>query len=255
MSVTPHVARSGLKPGSSRFIRSLFFKLHGPGHDHTLGQASATVIPPPPGTPNRLGPRALSSVAARRALRTEKVARPGKEYERRGDRSQRRPPGCSRWHDPSMPTALITGITGRDGLYLAELLLTKGYDVHGLVRGRTTRRAGLVEKHLPDVRLTPRRPHRHVQPARGTAGLRPRRGLQPRRGLVRRLLVGERPPHHRRDRQGRAQPAGGASAAHRRRREAVRFYQASGPREMFGKVQETPQHERTPAAGRGRRTA
>ena len=33
-----------------------------------------------------------------------------------------------------MPRALITGITGQDGSYLAELLLEKGYDVHGLVR-------------------------------------------------------------------------------------------------------------------------
>ena len=30
--------------------------------------------------------------------------------------------------------ALITGITGQDGSYLAELLLTKGYDVHGIIR-------------------------------------------------------------------------------------------------------------------------
>ena len=30
--------------------------------------------------------------------------------------------------------ALITGITGQDGSYLAELLLTKGYEVHGIVR-------------------------------------------------------------------------------------------------------------------------
>jgi GDPmannose 4,6-dehydratase len=33
-----------------------------------------------------------------------------------------------------MPTALITGITGQDGSYLAELLLAKGYEVHGLIR-------------------------------------------------------------------------------------------------------------------------
>src|SRR5687768_2100255 len=33
-----------------------------------------------------------------------------------------------------MPRALITGITGQDGSYLAELLLDKGYEVHGLVR-------------------------------------------------------------------------------------------------------------------------
>jgi len=37
-----------------------------------------------------------------------------------------------------MPKALITGITGQDGSYLAELLLEKGYDVHGLVRRVST---------------------------------------------------------------------------------------------------------------------
>lgn len=35
---------------------------------------------------------------------------------------------------PRMPTALITGITGQDGSYLAELLLEKGYTVHGIKR-------------------------------------------------------------------------------------------------------------------------
>src|SRR5438128_5119477 len=37
-----------------------------------------------------------------------------------------------------MPTALITGITGQDGSYLTELLLDKGYDVHGVVRRTST---------------------------------------------------------------------------------------------------------------------
>ncbi|TIP61946.1 MAG: NAD-dependent epimerase/dehydratase family protein, partial [Mesorhizobium sp.] len=35
-------------------------------------------------------------------------------------------------------TALITGITGQDGAYLAELLLSKGYEVHGLARRSST---------------------------------------------------------------------------------------------------------------------
>jgi GDPmannose 4,6-dehydratase len=35
-------------------------------------------------------------------------------------------------------SALITGITGQDGSYLAELLLSKGYDVHGLIRRSST---------------------------------------------------------------------------------------------------------------------
>lgn len=52
-----------------------------------------------------------------------------------------------------MPTALITGITGQDGLYLAELLLEKGYDVHGIIRGQNNPRRGLVERLVPDVTL------------------------------------------------------------------------------------------------------
>lgn len=44
-----------------------------------------------------------------------------------------------------MKTALITGITGQDGSYLAELLLEKGYEVHGIVR-----RASLINTHRID---------------------------------------------------------------------------------------------------------
>ena len=43
--------------------------------------------------------------------------------------------------------ALITGITGQDGLYLAELLLVKGYEVHGLVRRASTFNCSRIE-HL-----------------------------------------------------------------------------------------------------------
>ena len=48
-----------------------------------------------------------------------------------------------------MPAALITGITGQDGSYLAELLLDKGYDVHGLVRRSSTEKFDRIE-HLRD---------------------------------------------------------------------------------------------------------
>jgi GDPmannose 4,6-dehydratase len=54
---------------------------------------------------------------------------------------------------PSTRTALITGITGQDGLYLAELLLAKGYDVHGVIRGQNNPKRDLVRRLLPDVRL------------------------------------------------------------------------------------------------------
>jgi GDPmannose 4,6-dehydratase len=48
-----------------------------------------------------------------------------------------------------MPTALITGITGQDGSYLAELLLGKGYDVHGVVRRASTESFDRIE-HIRD---------------------------------------------------------------------------------------------------------
>jgi len=46
-----------------------------------------------------------------------------------------------------MPTALITGVTGQDGSYLAELLLEKGYEVHGIVRRSSTETFERIE-HL-----------------------------------------------------------------------------------------------------------
>ncbi|MEI5671664.1 MULTISPECIES: GDP-mannose 4,6-dehydratase [unclassified Nocardioides] len=143
-----------------------------------------------------------------------------------------------------MPSALITGITGQDGLYLAELLLSKGYDVHGLVRGQNNPKGWLVEQHLPAVKLhygdltdmsSLMRALRESDPdevynlgavsfvayswenAQLTTDVTAKGVLNLLEAL--RLHAGDRPEH-------------------------VRFYQASSS-EMFGKVQETPQHERT----------
>jgi GDPmannose 4,6-dehydratase len=61
--------------------------------------------------------------------------------------------------DPvSQPRALITGVTGQDGSYLAELLLAKGYDVHGLVRRSSTFNRSRIDHihhddHLPGANL------------------------------------------------------------------------------------------------------
>ncbi|MFT4028596.1 MAG: GDP-mannose 4,6-dehydratase [Protaetiibacter sp.] len=52
-----------------------------------------------------------------------------------------------------MPRALITGITGQDGLYLAELLLGKGYEVYGLIRGQNNPKLELVQRTVPEVKL------------------------------------------------------------------------------------------------------
>jgi len=49
--------------------------------------------------------------------------------------------------------ALITGITGQDGSYLAELLLSKGYQVFGLIRGQDNPKRAIVERMFPKVEL------------------------------------------------------------------------------------------------------
>jgi GDPmannose 4,6-dehydratase len=52
-----------------------------------------------------------------------------------------------------LPRALITGITGQDGLYLAELLAGKGYQVFGLIRGQSNPKRELVERLVPGIEL------------------------------------------------------------------------------------------------------
>src|SRR2546428_4136657 len=54
-------------------------------------------------------------------------------------------------HDMAPRTALITGITGQDGTYLAQLLLSRGYTVYGLVRGQNNPRLAMVASLSPGV--------------------------------------------------------------------------------------------------------
>ena len=63
--------------------------------------------------------------------------------------------------NPTNPTgkrALITGITGQDGSYLTDFLLSKGYEVHGLIRRASTFNTGRIDHlyqdpHESDVKL------------------------------------------------------------------------------------------------------
>ena len=57
-----------------------------------------------------------------------------------------------------MKSALITGITGQDGSYLAELLLGKGYEVHGIVR----RSSSFNTERLDDIYQEPHQPNRNL---------------------------------------------------------------------------------------------
>lgn len=52
-----------------------------------------------------------------------------------------------------MPRALITGVTGQDGFYLSRLLLSKGYEVFGLVRGQNNPKIPILEKEVPGVKI------------------------------------------------------------------------------------------------------
>ena len=59
---------------------------------------------------------------------------------------------------PERKRAFITGITGQDGSYLVELLLDKGYEVHGLIRRASTFNTARIDHlyrdiHDPDVRM------------------------------------------------------------------------------------------------------
>ncbi len=68
-----------------------------------------------------------------------------------------------------MKKALITGITGQDGSYLAELLLEKGYEVHGIIRRSSSFNTGRIDHiyqdpHEPGLPALPalRRPERRL---------------------------------------------------------------------------------------------
>ena len=141
----------------------------------------------------------------------------------------------------SIPTALITGITGQDGSYLADFLLTKGYRVVGMVRRSSTENferiehlRGQVEICQADLldQLSLINLLRQVRPGEvynlASQSFVPTSWEQP-------VLTGE----------FTALGVTRMLEAVRLVDREIRFYQASSS-EMFGKVQEVPQTERTP---------
>lgn len=144
-----------------------------------------------------------------------------------------------------MKTALITGITGQDGSYLAELLLAKGYDVHGVVRRSSNFGTSRID-HLYD------RLHLHYgDVCDGTAMSRLVRSVAPDEvyhlAAQSHVRVSFDQPVYTTDAVGvgtlrmlEAVRDGQESC-----KKTIRFYQASSS-EMYGKVAETPQRESTP---------
>ncbi|MGA9141216.1 MAG: GDP-mannose 4,6-dehydratase [Methanocella sp.] len=138
-------------------------------------------------------------------------------------------------------SALITGITGQDGSYLAELLLKKGYEVHGLVRRTSSVNTSRLETFMDNVHLVP------GDLTDESSLISAIRQSEPDEvyNLAAQSFVGSSwsQPLFTGDVTGlgvtrllEAIRSAGVDA---------RFYQASSS-EMFGKVQQTPQTEKTP---------
>ena len=143
---------------------------------------------------------------------------------------------------PRPASALITGLTGQDGSFLAELLLEQGYDVTGLVRGAPDRSLGCSEHLREQVEPGARRPARSGLPARGDRAEPARRDLPPRRPVVRARLVGAPGRDVERDRR-LDRDACSRSCARSAPSTRV-FVAASGA--MFGEAPQSPQREDTP---------
>jgi GDPmannose 4,6-dehydratase len=149
-----------------------------------------------------------------------------------------------------MKKALITGITGQDGSYLAELLLSKGYEVHGVIRRASTFNTARIDHLYRDPHVNGVRLFLHygdladsVQMVKLLYRLQPDEVYN--LGAQSHVRVSFDIPEYTGDVDGL-----GVQRILEAIREAgllkkVRFYQASSS-EMFGKVQEVPQTERTP---------
>ncbi|QDU32283.1 GDP-mannose 4,6-dehydratase [Poriferisphaera corsica] len=148
--------------------------------------------------------------------------------------------------------ALITGITGQDGSYLAELLLEKGYEVHGLIRRSSTFSTERIDHIYADPHESGVRLHLHYADLTDGAGLsRVIREVKPTEvynlGAQSHVRVSFDQPVYTADAVG----VGALNLLEAIRDyqdlsgEKVRYYQASSS-EMFGKVAEVPQKETTP---------
>lgn len=143
-----------------------------------------------------------------------------------------------------MPRALITGITGQDGLYLSELLLAKGYEVFGLIRGQNNPKRELVERTVPGVRLLTGDLTDMSSLVRALADSRPDEVYN--LGAISYVAYSWENAKVTADvtGQGVLNMLEAIRLHSRGDMSGIRFYQASSS-EMFGKVQEVPQREST----------
>ena len=149
-----------------------------------------------------------------------------------------------------MKKAFITGITGQDGSYLAELLLQKGYEVHGLVRRASTMNRGRID-HLQPYETGPnQRLFLHYGDLADSVSLvKLLYALQPDEiynlAAQSHVRVSFDIPEYTADITGVGAQRILEAIIESGIGKKVRFYQASSS-EMFGKVQAVPQTETTP---------
>lgn len=146
-------------------------------------------------------------------------------------------------------SALITGITGQDGSYLAELLLEKGYLVHGLVRRSSSFSTGRIDHLYQDVHEKSQLLLHYGDLTDGQALTNLVHDLEPDEiynlGAQSHVRVSFDQPVYTLMSDGVGALNVLEAARLLNKRKPVRVYQASSS-EMFGKVLETPQTESTP---------
>jgi len=147
-----------------------------------------------------------------------------------------------------MKKALITGITGQDGSYLAELLLGKGYEVHGIIRRSSSFNTGRIDHLYNDPHTNGIRLFLHHGDLSDSSNLsRLLEKIQPDEvynlGAQSHVKVSFDIPEYTADVDGIGTLR--ILDAIREARIKTKFYQASSS-ELFGKVQEVPQKETTP---------
>lgn len=146
--------------------------------------------------------------------------------------------------------ALITGVTGQDGSYLAALLLSKGYEVHGLKRRSSMFNTGRIDQFYEDLHAADPRLRLHFADMTDSTNLiRVMQQVRPDEvynlAAQSHVAVSFEMPEY----TANADALGTLRLLEAIRmlglEKTTRFYQASSS-EMFGKVQETPQRESTP---------
>ncbi|TWJ19300.1 GDP-mannose 4,6-dehydratase [Geobacter argillaceus] len=147
-----------------------------------------------------------------------------------------------------MKKALITGITGQDGSYLAELLLQKGYEVHGVIRRSSSFNTGRINHIYRDPHETGVRLFLHYGDLNDASSInKVLRDVQPDEiynlGAQSHVRVSFDVPEY----TGEVDALGAVRILEGIRETGLntKFYQASSS-ELYGKVVETPQKETTP---------